>query len=157
MPTVTDAQRHKVNRDPISDPHIVLIEFQEDGQSAIERVAINNEDVTWRGETYTRAAIDVTMPSTGDGEVTAQLEAANVDRILSRAIDGATQRINVRLILIDIAAPDTPIIDTKNLMVIPSAQGGDVIVAQLGARASGQEPIPFKRTTKAHFPGIWFA
>lgn len=159
MPTVTDAQRHKLNRDPITDPHIILIEFQEDGESAVERAALNNENIVWNGETYYRSDIEVQTPSTSDGEISAQLVASNVDRYLSRALDSATQRINVRIILIDTAAPDEPIIDTKNLLVMPSASANDEgsVSAQLAARVGLLEPVPFKRTTKAAFPGVWLA
>jgi len=158
MPIVTPAQRHKLNRDPVADPHIVLLEFQEDGQAAIERAAINTEDVVWNGETYHRSAISITLPASGDGETRAQLVASNIERIFSRALNAATQRINVRIILIDITAPDLPLVDTQNLLVIPSASGGAVeVTADLGPRASLQEPVPFRRTTKQDFPGVWLA
>ena len=158
MPIVTPAQRHKLNRDPVADPHIVLLEFQEDGQAAIERAAINTEDIEWNGHTYHRAAIEITLPSSGDGETRAQLVASNVDRIISRALNAATQRVNVRIILIDVTAPDMPLVDTQNLLVIPSASGGAVeVTADLGPRASLQEPVPFRRTTKQDFPGVWLA
>jgi len=156
MPTPTEAQRHKLNRDPVVDPHIVLLEFHEDGSAEIHRAAINNEDIEWQGETYSRAGISIELPTTQDGETRAQLVMANIDRIISRALNSATRRINVRIILIDVGAPDLPLIDTKNLMIIPSASGNsERITAQLGPRAGLLEPVPFKQTTKAEFPGIW--
>jgi len=156
MPAPSEAQRHKLNRDPIRDPHIVLLEFQEDGQTSIHRAAINTEDVTWNGEVYYRSSIDIQLPKTGGDETRASMTASNVDRLLSRALDSATQRINVRMILIDYAAPDMPIIDTKNLLVIPSATGtANDVTADLGPRASLLEPVPFQKTTKQGFPGIW--
>jgi hypothetical protein len=158
MPNPTDAQRHKLNRDPIRDPHIILLEFQEDGQAAINRAAINTEDVIWNGNTYYRSSIDIQLPVTGDNETRAIMTASNIDRLLSRALDCANQRISVRMILIDYAAPEVPIIDTKNLLVIPSASGDtNSVSADLGPRATLLEPIPFKKTTKQEFPGIWLA
>ena len=159
MPTVTDTQRHKLNRDPGSEPHVILLEFQEDGQSAVERAALNNEDVTYEGNVFSRSDIEVALPSTGDGEISAQLVSSNIDRYISRALDRATQRINVRIILIDTSAPTVAIIDTLNLMVMPAASASEdgSISAQLSARAGLLEPVPFQRTTKAHFPGVWLA
>jgi hypothetical protein len=158
MPNPTDAQRHKLNRDPIRDPHIILLEFQEDGQAAINRAAINTEDVIWNGNTYYKSSIDIQLPVTGDNETRATMTASNIDRLLSRAIDSANQRINVRMILIDYAAPETAIIDTKNLLVIPSASGdANSVTADLGPRATLLEPVPSKKTTKLEFPGIWLA
>lgn len=159
MPVITDAQRHKLNRDPITDAHVLLLEFQEDGQSVIERAAINTEDIVWNGETYYRAGIEVKLPSTGDGDISAQLVAANVDRLISRALDKAEQRINVRMIMIDTSAPDATLIDTENLLVMPiaSTSPDGRITASPSARANMQEPVPDKRTTKQEFPGAWLA
>lgn len=158
MPTPTVEQRHKLDRDPVRDPHIVLLEFQEDGQSAIHRAAINTDDVTWNGNVYYKASITINLPNTSGDETRASLTASNVDRLLSRALDSANRRINVRIILIDYAAPDAAIIDTKNLMIIPSASGNaKEINVELGPRASLLEPVPFKKTTKMEFPGIWLA
>lgn len=156
MPTPSVDQRHTLNRRPLVSPHIILLEFQEDAKSLVHRAAINTEDVVWQGNTYTRAAISVELPETRDGETRAQIVAANIDRIMSRALNGAENRINCRLILIDFGAPDYALIDTLNLLVIPSASGNaSQITAQLAPRASLLEPVPFKQTTKADFPGVW--
>ena len=124
----------------------------------VHRAAINTEDVTWEGEVYTRAAISVELPETRDGETRAQVVMSNVERIFSRAMNAATQRINVRLILIDIGAPAVPLIDTMNLLVIPSASGSSTrITGQLAPRATLLEPVPHRQTTKQDFPGVWLA
>lgn len=158
MPTPTPAQRHKLNRDPVADPHLILLEFQEDGKSFIHRAVINTEDIERGGETYSRAAISVELPGTSDSETSAKLVASNVDRVLGRAVNAAVQRINARLILIDYAEPDEAIIDTRNLLVISSASvSAGQVTATLSARATLLEPVPSKQTTKAQFPGIWLA
>ena len=153
---VTAAQRHKLNRDPVSDPQIVLLEFQEDGSSTVHRAAANTEDVVWQGNTYIRRQIDVELPGTSTNETRARLVTSNIDRILGRAIDAAVQRINVRLILIDFATGEA-LIDTKNLMVIPSASGMVELSVELGPRASLLEPVPASPTTRADFPGVYIA
>lgn len=158
MPVPSTQQRHKLNRDPIRDPHIILLEFQEDGRSMVHRAAVNTEDVEWGGSTYVRAAISVELPETRDGETRAQLVMSNVERIFSRAMNAATQRINVRLILIDFGAPGVPLIDTMNLLVIPGASGTSTsITGQLAPRASLLEPVPHRQTTKQDFPGVWLS
>lgn len=158
MPDASASQRHILNRRPLVDPHIILLEFKEDGKSMVHRAAINTEDVEWRGESYVRAAIQVELPETRDGETRAQVVMSNIERIFSRAMNAAEQRINVRLILIDIGAPDVPLIDTMNLLVIPSASGSSTsITGQLAPRASLLEPVPHRQTTKADFPGVWLS
>lgn len=158
MPAVNLAARHKFNRDPIVDPIVFLLEFNEDGSSDYVRLAANNEDVIFEGNTFTRCAIQVTPPSSGNGDATASLEISNVDRVVGRALDAASRRINCRMIVVDTSDTSQALIDTKNLMVIPSASGDTTrITAQLGARAEQLEPIPFKRTTQSEFPGLWLA
>lgn len=156
MPTPSTSQRHELNRDPVRSPHIILLEFQEDGKSLVHRAAINREDVEWQGNTYSRAAIQIELPETRDGETRARGTISNVDRFFSRAMDSARQRINCRLILINIDAPDVALIDTMNLLVIPNASGrSDSISFELAPRAGLLEPVPSKQTTKQDFPGIW--
>lgn len=159
MPTPTVATRHAVNRDPIRDAYVILLEFQEDGASTVLRAAVNNEDLVYAGNTYTRSAIQVSAPSTDDNDASASLTVSNVDRQIGRALDACRRRISVRMMVIDTGnlAAD-PVIDTRNLMVIPSASGNtEAITAQLGPRADQQEPVPFQRTTKGMFPGVWIA
>lgn len=157
MPSVTDAQRHKLNRDPVSDPHIVLLEFREDGQAAVQRAAINSEDVTFEGNVFSRASIDAVFPGTGDEAVEARLTASNVDRILGRALDAARLRVGCRLILVD-ASDMSVVIDTANLMVIRSGSGDSTSISvSLDSRADILDPVPSKRTTKQDFPGVWLA
>ena len=159
MPNPTPGQRHTLNRDPVSDEHIVLLEFQEDGTRAVHRAAVNTEDVTFEGETFYRAGIDVILPQTGEEAQEAQLVAPNVDRQLGRALDSARLRVGCRMILVNFRNMDAgPIIDTGNLLVISSASiDADQISTTLGPRADLDDPYPPRRTTKQEFPGVWIA
>lgn len=158
MPTVDLAIRHDLNRDPISNAIIFLAEFHEDGSSEYVRLASNNEDVEFEGNVFTRSDIQITSPSSGENDPSSSLTISNVNRVVGKVIDSTERRINVRLILVDTSNLDKAILDTKNLMVIPSASGNtETITASLGPRADQQEPVPFKRTTQSEFPGLWFA
>lgn len=161
MPIIALRTRHDVNRDPIRDPFLILLEFLEDGQLVEDtlRVAINNEDIVYGGETYTRAAIQVSIPSTQDTDQSASMQISNVDRVIGQALDKCRKRINVRMLVVDSSDLSAdPIIDTKNLMVVPSASGNtETITIRLGPRADQQEPVPFQRTTRQYFPGVWIA
>lgn len=159
MPQPTDATRHTLNRDPIAEPYLVLLEFKEDGETDIVRVAVNNEDVTFQGEVYLKASVEVTLPSTQDGDQAATLTVSNVDRVLGKALLACRRRINVRMILVNAFDLDaTPIIDTMNLMVNPSSSvNPSIIEMSLGPRADQQEPVPFQRTTQQLFPGVFTA
>lgn len=156
MPATT-AQRHTVGLDPVADAHVILLEFQEDGQSTVHRAAINNEDIESNGETYVATDISIALPGSGDGELGVSLSMSNLSREIGKAINRATGRIGCRIMLIDASAPDTLIMDTKNLLVLATATGDGVrITGQLGMRASLQEPVPSRRTSRMFFPGVWF-
>lgn len=156
MPVVSAAQLDKAGRDPLIDAHVLLLEFAEDGSAVVHRAAVNTEDVTHKGEVYGKAPFQVVLPSSGSGDVRAQIEIPNVDRVIGRALDSARARINVRLILVDSANLDVAIVDTKNLLVMPRASGNsERLSAELGPRATLQEPVPSRKTSKASFPGVW--
>lgn len=155
--TITTAQRHKVNLDPITDAHVLLLEFQEDGYSTVQRAAINNDDIVSNGNTFTATDISISLPGAGDAEPTVQMEMDNIDREIGKAVNRAKARIGCRIMLVDSSAPNTALIDTSNLLVIKSANGdSEKISAELGARATLQEPWPPQRTRKQFFPGQWF-
>ena len=154
--TITPSQRHKLNRDPVSQPHVILLEFSEDGQDVVIRAAVNNEDIVHQGELYVATNISVVLPSAESEDVSATLIASNQERILGRAIDRAKRRITVRMMMIDVSLPDIAIMDTQDLMVAESATvNGAIISLSLGPRASMQEPVPTRRTTRNSFPGVW--
>ena len=154
---VTTTQRHKVNRDPISDAHLILLEFQEDGESTVHRAAINNEDIISNGNTYSGMAISISLPGSGDGEQNVTIEASNITRDLGRAFLAASRQVGCRIMLIDASAPNTAILDTGNSLVIRDVSvTGATISASLGSRAPLNEPYPWKRTSKIFFPGLFF-
>lgn len=153
----TAAQRANASADPVADAHVILLEFAEDGKSAVHRAAINNEDVVFGGETYVATDIAINLPGSGDGAPSVRLEMSNLSRVVGRAINAARARIGCRILLVDMGNPSVAIIDTKNLFVLRSASGDSVrITAELGMRADLQEPVPPRRTTRAFFPGVWF-
>lgn len=158
MPSVTVIQRDKLNRDPITDPHVILLEFQEDGRSTVHRAAINNEDITHNSNTYVATDISIALPGSSDGDGSVHMEMSNISRIIGVAILQAKRRIGCRIKLIDTSEPDVALLDTKNLFVLSQANGDSVrITADLGPRATVQEPVPFRRTSRAFYPGLFFS
>jgi hypothetical protein len=154
---VTTTQRHKLNRDPISDAHIILLEFQEDGESTIHRAAVNNEDVISNGNTYTGFAISISLPGSSDADQNVTIEASNITRDLGRAFANAKRQVGCRIMLVDSSAPNTAILDTGNSLLIRDVTiTGSTISASLGSRAPLDEPYPWRRTNKIFFPGLFF-
>lgn len=157
MVSPTTAQRHKLNRDPITDAHIILLEFQEVGSSTVHRAAINNEDITHNSNTYIATDITFSLPSSGTQYPTIRLEMSNITRVIGQILVKARNRIECTVKLIDASDPDTAIIDTKNMFVLADVSGDSRRVSgQLRTRASQQEPVPNRRTFKWSFPGVWF-
>ena len=156
MPTPTTAQRYKVNVDPVADAHILLVEFQEDGNPTIHRVANNNEDVTHNGQTYTGLPIEIHLPHSSDEENSVRLSVSNITRTLGAAVARTRNRIGCRIKMIDISLPNVAIIDTLDLFVIKNVTGNSTrISGELGLRASLSMPVPFQRTSRIFFPGVW--
>lgn len=158
MPTITAAQRATVNRDPIPSAHIILVEFEEDGSGVVQRAAINNEDMVSNGEIYIGTDINITLPNSVNGDTSVNIEMSNISRIVGRAIYFSRKQIGARIMLVDAADPDTTLMDTLNMLVLRNAQGDSVrISGQIAARASLFEPVPFRRTNRSLFPGVWMS
>lgn len=158
MPNVTVAQRNKLNRDPIADAHIILMEFTEDRRPVVHRAAINNEDIVHNGNTYIATDISISLPGSGDQDPSVHLDMSNISRVIGAAINQARNRIGCRIILIDSSIPDVALMDTKNLFILGQASGNSVrITSDLGPRATLQEPVPFMRTTRKLYPGVFFS
>lgn len=157
MPSPTVAQRHKLSTDPISDAHVILLEFQEDTKSTVHYAAINNADVVHLTNTYIGTDISLSLPSSGSSHPTVRLEMSNITRVISPILFRAKNRIGCRLKLIDVSDPDVSIIDTIDMYVLSGVTGDSIKVsADLMVRASLQEPVPNRRTSKLFFPGVWW-
>lgn len=157
---VTTAQRHKLNRRPLIDPLICLVEFQADGESEVYRATTNNANVTRDSETYIRSDISVTLPKESvNSEVSAKISMSNVTRAPGRAIAAARRkRIGVRLIVVHASDPDTAVkIDTKNLLYAKQMKvSSGEVEATLASRVSLNEPVPPSPTENSFFPGLFF-
>lgn len=153
---ITDAARHKLNLDPITDAHVLLIEVQEDGQSFVHRAVVDVDDIVSNGNTYTASEIFINLPNAGEEEVGVSVSMSNITREISRAILRARNRVGLRMMLIDVSDPDTYIKDTGNLLVLANVSGNETVTGDLLPRATSQEPWPPMRTRKQFFPGQWF-
>lgn len=152
----TAAQRHKINRDPVSDPHILLTEIEEEHSGSPLRLAVNNEAVTSNSEEYSPAGIEFSIPGQGEEPSPPRATISNVNRAAGRAILLSRDMIMVRFMVIDVTAPDTSIIDTLDQFVITASSitAEDVSVT-LGSAVDWQMPYPLMRATQANFPGAW--
>lgn len=153
---VSASVRHALNRDPVSEPLLVLLEFAEDGGGDVHRMAVNNEDVVSNGETFSAVAAEVTLPGAGDQSPGVSITISNIDRTLGAAVFRARRRVGVRVRLVAADDPDTAIIDTRDMMVLASASGDSISISgDLAPRGAALEPVS-ARVTRQFFPGLYF-
>lgn len=155
MPDVlTTAQLERMNRDPVDDPHILLVEFEEEHSGTVHRYCRNNEDIESDGETYLAATIEFGLPGHGAEIRPVSLMVSNVDRKAGRALLMSQERVMVRLMVIEASDPDTYLVDTLDLLAIESADiDAEAVEGQLASVIDFQSPVPFRRVTKDLFPG----
>ena len=156
---VTDANRHNANTDGVVNPYLILFEFSEDRGGTTQRAVYNNDDVEFAGNTYTGAAINISLPSSSDNLPELELSMSNVTRVLAKPLFLATRRIGARIMMVDTgASPYDLLVDTRDMLVVKSVWGnGAQLKVTLGVRFEFNEPVPFNRTTKQFFPGLWFS
>lgn len=162
MPALTTAQIHKLNRDPVSDPHLLLIEIEELHSGFVHRHCRNNEAVLSRvsdGSTqysYEPATIEFSRIGHGEEIRGVSITVSNVDRNAGRALILSSEPVMVRMIVIDYASPDTALEDTLDLLGVASADiSPQAIEARLESNLDFQLPWPPFRTTAQLFPGLF--
>jgi len=156
MPTLTAAQIHKLNKDPITDPHVLLIEIEEEHTGVFHAYTTDNQDVVSNGVTYVPATIEFSIPKHGEEQEPVTVSVSNVHRAPGRALILSTEAIMVRMMAVDVSDPDTLLIDTLDMFQIAGAPiDSEAVDAELGPVIDWQHPVPFLRTTKDRFPGVW--
>ena len=153
---LTSAQVHAINRDPVTDPHVILVEFEERGAGAVHRYCSDNQDIISNGETFEAATIGFSRIGYGEEVRGVALTVSNINRAPGRAVLNSREVIMSRIMTIDTADPDTYLEDSLDLLELGSASINSVVVeGQLASVIDWNLPVPFYRTTKGDFPGLW--
>lgn len=156
MPVAAVFDIHKMNRDPVTDPYLLLVEAEEMHTGIVHRFVVDNTPLTSRGEVFEPLAIEFTLPAKGEEQQPVTATVSNVDREAGRVVLSASSRVMVRLIVIDATAPDVYLIDTLDMFFAAEApitfEDVDLTLAPV---IDWQSPVPFYKTTQNLFPGVW--
>lgn len=162
MTSLTAAQIEKLNRDPITDPYLLLVEIEELNTGTVHRYVNNNEDITSTvsdgstSETWTAATIAFSLPGSGEEIRDVSLTVSNIDRAAGRALILSSDMIMVRLIVIDYASPNAALIDTYDLMHIGTGDvDAETVEVKLISSIDFNLPWPPGRMTEQLFPGVY--
>lgn len=154
---VTAAQRDKLNRDPISDAHILMCEIiEEHNESNAILLCHNNEDIVSNSETYSKASLDFNIPGYGEEFRAPTLSVSNVERLPGRALLLSQHLVCVRLFVVDASLPDIRMYDTLDSLVIESGEiTSERLSLTLRHAWDFQHPVPFEITSEKFFPAVW--
>lgn len=156
MPVIDLSDIHNMNRDPVASPYILLIELEETFSGVVQRFCVNNEPVQAMGEEYLPISVEFTLPGKGEEQLPVKATVSNIDREAGRALLSASKRVMVRLMVIDFAAPDEPLMDTLDMFFAAEAPiGAEEIDITIAPVLDWLTPVPFYRTTENLFPGVW--
>lgn len=149
------------------DPDLMLLEFWEEGYSnSRARAVMNNVDVIFDGNVFTRTKLEVTPPSSENEQSTTQISISNISRIAGRTVLSARGKIRVRVMWVDgedytIDTGGTRVYgsllyDTDNMMVVDNIEANVLTVSgDLLPRAEPLMGYPFTKTSEEFFPGLW--
>ena len=140
----------------IDEPDLMLLEFKEQGSSFVHRAVRNNEPIVARGETYEPSNISVTIPNSGDAVQQTNISLPNSSRIPGQAVLQARRPIEVRLINSLGGDYDTFLQDTEDMFLLRDVTvDSSTVGGTLTPKADVQISVPFSRTGKEEFPGLW--
>lgn len=163
MPTTI--QNFQQANETIVDPDLLLLEFWQEFEAFKHRAVMNNENVVYGGETYVRAAMEVTLPNDGETQSLPSLTFSNVDRTIGRFALNATGKIICRMMIVDgsdysivsdVRNYNTLLSDTQNMMSVAKVDVNTLTVSgDLMPKLDLQLPSPIFKTNANSFPGIY--
>lgn len=120
------------------------------------RVAVNTSDVTYGGEVYAKGSLSLVPPDFTDGQQSARIRVANVNRKAGLAIQRMVTPCELTLALVNADDPDTGAV-TWSPMLIANAVGNAVeITGEFVSRFNANDAFPKQRAIKAIAPGLFF-
>ncbi len=147
------------------DPDLMLLEFWQEFDTNKHRAVMNNEDVIFDGETYAKAAMEITLPNDGETQSLPSLSFSNIDRTLGRIALNATGKIICRMMIVDgsdytinsgVRTYNTLLQDTENMMSVSKADVNILTVSgELVPKLDLQIPYPTAKTHRDTFPGVY--
>ena len=121
------------------------------------RLARNTEDFASRGQTFSAAYFEISLPSDSSEMPRATMELPNVDREIGLLLMEMRQGLTVTIELVRPSAPDN-VIDAWRMMKLRVANIGKLSVSgELSAAAYDTEPYGWQRVNPSDFPGLWLS
>jgi len=160
----TDQQNFDIANETILDPNLLLMEFWQEFSSTRHRAVKNNEDVIYAGNTYVKAAMNVTLPNSGDTQHNTSVTFSNVTRDLGKAALAAVGKIQCRLIQVDGTdftgsnprTYNTALWDTDNMIVLSKVDINTLTISgDLVPKLDLLLPYPLVKTSAEFYPGLW--
>jgi hypothetical protein len=137
-----------------SDPVLALLEISHPELAETIRVVDNGEDITSNGNVFQAFPFELQLPGDLEGEPKAQIEIANVTRLIGDALDAITTPANVRISLILASDPDTLQLDWINFELRDASWNALVVQASIIIRQFGREPAVKVRVAPGNFQNL---
>lgn len=162
---VTTVNHFEQAKETQAQPYLVLFEFWQEFETFRHRAVLNNEDVVFDGETYAKAAAEITLPDGGDTQSVPGITFSNVERDLGRFALNAVGKILCRMIVVDaydytivsdVRNYATALIDTIDMMAVASVEVNVLTISgDLVPKLDLQIPYPVVRATPDGMPGLY--
>lgn len=162
---VTTADNFQQGRETQPEPSLMLLEFWQEFETFRHRAVLNNEDVVFDGETYSKAAAEITLPDGGETQTVPSITFSNVERDIGRFALNAVGKIICRMIIVDaydyevisgVRNYATAIVDTIDMMAVASVEVNVLTISgDLVPKLDLQIPYPVVRTTPDGFRGLY--
>lgn len=121
------------------------------------RLVRNTEDIVSRGQTYSKAWFDVSLPNDGSEMPRATMEMPNVDREIGLLLMEMSSGLTITIELVRASALDT-VLEAWRMMKLRVATISTLsVTGELSAATYETEPYGYLRMGPADFPGLWAA
>lgn len=164
---MTTSQIFDQGKENQSEPYLVLFEFWQEFETFRHRAVLNNEDVVFDGETYLKAAAEITLPDGGETQSVPGITFSNVERDIGRFALNAVGKILCRMIVVDaydytivsdVRNYASSLMDTLDMMAVASVEVNILTISgDLVPKLDLQIPYPVVRSTPDGMPGLYLS
>lgn len=136
---------------------LTIVTIDEPSLSAPIRLAMNDQDVVSRSNTYlAMPGMDVTLPSQSEGsDGSARIVLPVIDQVVLNALENFTNQATVDMEMVMLSDPDTVLIEALGLRIVQHVTNLLSIQLILAGPQFLSDVVPSDHMSRGRVPGIF--
>ena len=147
--------RADLQSDRVDELYLVLVEIEHAVLPEPIRVVLDNADLTALGKNWKKGQLTIRLPNQIEGERSAEISVANVDRQIGNAARQMITPATVRIKIVARDAPDTIEVDFPPMHIANASGNVGMVTGELVSVIDPAAPARNARATKDTAPAAY--